>query len=542
MTRARRRVVAIGLDMLAVPFTEQLMDRGSLPALAGLRETGTRFLLDHGTAQATGLAWEHVATGRSPGHGGRPSAVEFDPGTYQVRQLGTDLDPAFERVDRRTVVFDVPYLDLRRADRVAGVVGWGAHDPGVEPAAQPPELLEEFAARVGPYPASPWLYATPWPTASRCEAMADALANALDRRTDAARWLMTERLTDWDLFFAVSGEVHSAIEGLWHGVDPDHPLHHHPSACAAGRGLGKVLSALDRFVAVLTDAAQAVGADVVAFSMGGMGPNRSDVPSMVLLPELLHRHAFGRPLLRLPNAWSKRPSSMPDPLRGRGRALAGGSWIPPETRTGRLRAAAVRQIPPGWRRGLRRSAGSEVDHEGPAEMSLRWQPASRYQPTWAQMRAFALPSFYDGRVRINLMHRERRGVVSLGQYEAVLDEIESVVRACRDPRTGEPVVATVDRPGLADPLGLSPSNADIVLTWRGFAAAFDHPDLGLIGPVPFRRTGGHTGRHGVAYVVSSSLRPGDGGVRSSFDVVPTIIDLLGCDPPDDVCGTSLLTP
>ena len=31
--------------------------------------------------------------------------------------------------------------------------------------------------------------------------------------------------------------------------------------------------------------------------MGGMGPNYSDVPSMVLLPELLYRHAFGQPLL-----------------------------------------------------------------------------------------------------------------------------------------------------------------------------------------------------------------------------------------------------
>ena len=33
---------------------------------------------------------------------------------------------------------------------------------------------------------------------------------------------------------------------------------------------------------------------IVAFTMGGMGANQSDVQSMALLPELLFRHAFGR--------------------------------------------------------------------------------------------------------------------------------------------------------------------------------------------------------------------------------------------------------
>jgi hypothetical protein len=35
---------------------------------------------------------------------------------------------------------------------------------------------------------------------------------------------------------------------------------------------------------------------LVAFSMCGMGPNHYDIPSMVLLPGLLYRNAFGHPL------------------------------------------------------------------------------------------------------------------------------------------------------------------------------------------------------------------------------------------------------
>ena len=61
-----------------------------------------------------------------------------------------------------------------------------------------------------------------------------------------------------------------------------------------------------------------------------------------------------------------------------------------------------------------------------------------------------------------------------------------------------------------------------------------------MGPVPVRRTGGHTGRHGVAYLAAPAVAPGDRGIRSSFDVVPTLVQLLGCPPLAGVTGTSLL--
>lgn len=62
--------------------------------------------------------------------------------------------------------------------------------------------------------------------------------------------------------------------------------------------------------------------------------------------------------------------------------------------------------------------------------------------------------------------------------------------------------------------------------------------LRLIGPVALRRTGGHTGPDGIAYVAAPGLEPG--GVRSTFDVVPTVMRLLGDHPPAHLSGTSLL--
>jgi hypothetical protein len=56
----------------------------------------------------------------------------------------------------------------------------------------------------------------------------------------------------------------------------------------------QVHRALDCMVGEPIPAAAETG--VVAFSMCGMGPNHFDIPSMVLLPGLLYRNAFGHAL------------------------------------------------------------------------------------------------------------------------------------------------------------------------------------------------------------------------------------------------------
>lgn len=545
MTVPGGRVLAIGLDGLEVSLAERLMAEGELPALAELRRRSARFLLDHGPAQRTGLAWEHVASGLSPEAAGRWAAVEFDPRTYRVWQDGAQLDPWWKDLDRRVVVFDTPYVDLRRAPNTRGIVAWGAHDPGTSAAGLPAGLLDEFLERFGRYPAAPWTYGIPWPSPERTREMGEALSRALDVRTRAARWLMTERLPDWDLFFVVAGEAHGAIEGLWHGVDPTHPLHTHPSGVAADAALRAVHRGLDRMVAELTRAAG--DATVVAFAMGGMGPNHSDIQSMVLLPELLYRHAFGRSLLTVPTAWAAAPRTVPilaeDERWETSKLVSRPAPAPVEP--GALRRAArslpipVRAVLKGVRAGLVSWRSPAAPRRGP---DLVWQPAYHYGAHWPQMPAFALPSFYDGRIRINLRGRERDGIVEPVHYEATCRELETLLRECRDPRTGEPAVADIERAATRNPLALASSECDLLVVWRSPAAALEHPRLGLVGPVPLRRTGGHTGRHGVAYVAGRGVDPGDRGVRSAFDVAPAIAELLGAKSRAAMSGASLLDP
>jgi predicted AlkP superfamily phosphohydrolase/phosphomutase len=542
----RRRVLVIGLDGLEVTLAERLMAAGEMPALAELRRRAARFRLDHGPAQRTGLAWEHVASGLSPEEGRRWSAVEFDPTTYAVWQEGARFPPWWAGLDRRIVVFDAPYVDLQRAENTRGVVGWGAHDPGVAMGASPPGLLAEVESRFGSYPASEWTYGLPFPSAARTQAMGEALSRALDVRSRAARWLATERLRDWDLFIAVAGEAHGGIEGLWHGLDSSHPLHTHPSAAAAGQALVQLHRALDRMVGELVSVAG--DAAIVAFAMGGMGPNHSDVPSMVLLPELLYRHAFGQTRLTVPLEWRAAPDSVPV-LEGEGGwARASRAWESEPTQkpdsifSGQLLSLARRLPRPvkAVLKGIRSALGQRAQGAPAGRQDLHWQPASRYRQHWPRMPAFALPSFYDGRIRINLRGRERDGMVEVSNYEETCQALETMLRDCRDPRTGEPVVDSFERAWTRNPLALTGSEADLLVVWRGVVAALEHPRLGLIGPVPLRRTGGHTGPHGMAYLAAAGLEPGDRGLRSSFDVVPTIARLLDVEPPVRLSGKSLL--
>lgn len=520
---AKRRVIAIGLDGYEQSLGAAMMRRGELPALSRLHETSARFLLDGGAGQRTGLAWEHLSTGLSPEAAGRWGAVHFDPRSYGVWQEGTSLAPFPSRLAARSVVFDAPYFDLAAAPAVSGVVGWGAHDPGIGRGAQPTGLWREFESRFGAYPAEESIYGFTWPSAERCRRLGEALTEATELRSRAARWLFGERFPDWDMALAVVSEPHSATEALWHGIDATHPLHEHPSAEAAAEGVYSVYRATDRLVGELVDAFP--DAAVVAFSMMGMGPNRADVPAMALLPELLYRHAFGRPLLRVPERWSDVGAL---PMLGEdedwNHALA-----PLFPQNGALRLG----------RGVARRLRRALPHRDEGRASVDWMPATRYLPHWRRMPAFAIPAYYDGRVRINLEGRESNGVVPRERYEATCDEIEALLRECRDARTQEPAVEAIER-YRGDPMALGPTAADLVIVWRGTAVALDHPRLGRAGPLPFRRPGGHTGAYGMAYVSGAGIAAGDRGVRSAINVAPTLVDLLGEALPGGLSGRSLL--
>jgi predicted AlkP superfamily phosphohydrolase/phosphomutase len=167
-----------------------------------------------------------------------------------------------------------------------------------------------------------------------------------------------------------------------------------------------------------------------------------------------------------------------------------------------------------------------------------WIPAARYREFWPRMSAFALPAYYDGRVRINLQGREARGLVPPDQYESRCKAVIDLLRGCRNLLSGEEVVEEIHWP-KQNPAAVGPTEADLYVIWKSAPLGFATPGLGDIGPVPYRRTGGHTGARGFLCMAGDGIAARSAGVISSFDVVPTLIDLLGERRPAGVSGKSV---
>jgi hypothetical protein len=509
-----------------------MMRAGRMPALARLKAEGLRVALDH-SDRATALGGEHASTGLSPRQSRRFGQLHFDAQRYAAWQEGAHFPPFFAGLGARTVVLDGCYFDMTQAPDARGLVAWGAHDPGLAPFSRPAGLHAELEARIGRYP-SELIYSVAWHSAERTRALGDGLVRAVDLRADAACWLLGERLPDWDLAFVAVGEPHTITEACWHGVDPGHRLHAYGTATAARDALFAVYEAVDRMIGRL--ARTFPDATLAVWANHGMGPNATDVPSMVLLPELLFRWQFGRAMLTGRADWDTAPDGVP-------RLDGTDSW------PGEIATAYVTAQPRGGPfrpHGVSDAAFEQArkapwpdDGSAVLRQSIAYQPPAWYRLFWPRMRAFAIPAFEYGRVRINLAGREAQGFVRW-RYGAVSAVVERLVRACRDLHTGAPVVGEVIRTGARAARRLGPTECDVSIYWRGTPIGFVHPRYGRIGPVPFHRSGGHTGGDGTLYLAGAAIPAGDGGRASAFDVAPTLIELLGERPPARLAGTSLL--
>jgi predicted AlkP superfamily phosphohydrolase/phosphomutase len=538
-----RRVAAIGLDAAEWTLVEEMLDAGELPHLAALRERSLVARLDDPVDYRTGLVWEHFLTGRSAAGNGRWAAVEFDPATYEVWQEGArPVEPFYAGAPLvRGVLFDVPYTSIAFPVDGAVVVGWGGHDPGYPRASSPPGLLRELDERFGPHPACGNDYEIVWYRPDAIDRLCDALVVGTRRRADAAAWLLS-RQPDWELFATVLSEPHSAGEQLWHGIDDVHPTSRTPTAPLARRRLREVYRAVDDAVGRLV-AGFPSDTTVVAFSMHGTGPNNADVASMALLPELLFRLQTGE--ARLGSRSGSGPLGPPivpkvgwtpavqrefgtEPLLRRARGAVA-------ARLDRVRGRGCAHDDPQLTVGaLGHPIAAETDltpeEIGVPRSSVEWQIAMRYQDCWPRLEAFALPTFYDGRIRINVAGRERDGVVPIERYAEVCDRLEAELHACVEPHSGAPLVDRVDRLRADDPMAPRGPDADLVVVWARAADALEHPRVGRIGPVPYRRTGGHSER-GFAFVSGPGIEPGDIGVRPALDLPATIAALIGRSGP-----------
>ena len=500
----RTPVIAIMLDSLEPAWLERTIAAGRLPTLARLRAESARATL-HGIHPFTGELPTHaLLTSTHPARAGYWGAFNYDAATgkpvyaraYDYRGIRSfyDYSPGL-----KVCQFDVPKAGLATVAEGIQVLNWGAHGSLNDSVSNPPELYGELQKAHGLHPALERDHLEPWQSRGLADLFGRLIAG-VRLRSQVHRDLLGR--ADWDLFFTSYSEMHSGAHCFMHLDDPSYPLH---DGAKAGTHMLTIAGAIDASIADLLRAAPPDAA-IAVFSVHGMVNNGWDINTMYLLPELLHRLHFP---VRI-----RRPDGPPPPASVGSRMWAQSVW--------RLTFGAARR-PPAIGEGI------------------NFIPATWYAADWPRMTAFAIPGLDEGMVRINVKGRDAAGRVDPAQYETVLAKVAHAIASLTDARTGRPLVSRFFRT-RRDPLEDGPHlpPADLIVEWTQEACdVADSPVAGRIGPVPLRRTGGHS-RNGFVWFRDPRLAPGDRLAATPYDLGPTMLDLIGVDLPGHFDGRSLL--
>lgn len=539
------RVAAIGLDSADWVFIESLMAEGRMGNLARLRSRSVEILLHNDIVGKPEEAWTNFLYGDAPYRAGYWSNLAFDPTNYRSYRQGIYPGPPFHASNtRRSLIFDVPKSGIVRDVPGIQVTGWGAHAASYPRTSSPQGVLSELDASVGVHPALNNEYFDGWYQPDYIDELADSLVEGAALRSKAIHRLL-EREPDWDLFLTVFSEPHAGGHQFWHGADKNHVLASAPTAPQARRRMIDVYEAVDETLGRTVDSLPRDVA-VVVFSIHGMQPNDSDVAAALLLPELLHRHNGGSPRLKGGDheRWRREgfPPVVSDPRR---RPLAFAHDTLDSSFGAGLRRRAKRSVLMDIERSLRSMRGRPPAHRPPWKTAADAQrevdldtiapgggeepatdyPNLWYQDEWPSMRAFSLPSFGEGRVRVNLRGRELHGIVERDDYDRTCGEIEQLLRESINPRTGRSIAAHVERTRGADPFDPLAPDGDLLITWDTFVDAVAHPTLGTIGPFPMLRMGEHS-NNGFAFVSGGGIEPAQARHRPTAELAPLILSLI----------------
>lgn len=521
-------VIALGLDALAPELLERWVQEGRLPNLSRLFREGSYARQDNFSLYRTENSWLTLLQGCSPEASHEWGHQTYEAGAYKAREAAAygfrRYKPFYALGDRRRVaVFDIPLTGL--VDGVDGIqlLGWGTEVNQILRQSQPPGLMAEMIEHYGRHPLYdtitnaddgaetlsyriPCVYDVPL-----MQRLRDQLVVSTHQRTAIIRDLMARER--WDLLMAAYGEIHTAGHLFWHFSEP-HPLSGPLREYADGNLLLEVMQAIDQDIGLITDDLP-VGSQLFVYSPHGMQANSLDLYSMLFLPELLYRWSSGESAF----AGGAAGASVPTPRFDYRRHWCQEVW---DLRTDH--GNAVLESP------------YKQEAEGDP---LDWDPGNWYRRLWPTMRAFTLPGYSEGLIRVNVAGRDGPRGVAKDHFGQVCDDIVRLAEELVDARTGEAVVREVIRvrrnPGDDAP-ELAP--ADLMVLWRDDLTAdtVEHPSLGQIGPVPFFRSGGHATQgfvlaRGVGFDAGARLPP-----VATADVTATLLDRLGVEMPEHVEG------
>lgn len=435
------RVLAIGIDAGEPALIRPMIEQNELPVLKSLLAEGRWLRVKSPSHIGSGSVWPSFITGEGPAKHGVYGEWCWQPEMMGLRRYtGRGLKAFWQSLSQeglRVGILDVPFapfLDLADGFEISE---WGAHDFLEGRLKVAPSTVTDFVAKRVSHPLSFDRLDSQGPRDSDgLHRLSSGCLEGVRLRGALAQGLLA--MTEPHLSLIVFTEIHHAGHYLWHTLFPDDPLYKQEffeKLPAVEPGLKDIYREVDRQIG---DLVKAVGPNttVFVFSLHGMRPAHG-IPS------------FLQPLL-CELGYSRRAS------------LASQSWT--ERAIG-LMAAAKRHSP----KVLKKAYYQTLPHATTVRLA---RPTMITAYDWERTRAFALPTDQHGWVRVNLKGREKKGIVTLQEYEQTCQELEQRLRALRTAE-GRPIVREIFRMATVVEDTLTHRLPDLVVHWED--AVFSTP-------------------------------------------------------------------
>jgi predicted AlkP superfamily phosphohydrolase/phosphomutase len=425
------KVLALAVDAAEPTLIRRMIEQEEMPALKSLLAEGSWMSVKSPADIGSGSVWPSFLTGQAPSVHGVYGEWCWEPERMGIQRItGRQLSPFWKGLAENgtTVgVLDVPFMPLVGLSKGFEVSEWGPHEVLEGRVDAAPERVANLVANQVPHPLSYDRLDAGGP--DDYQRLTSASLDGIRLRGSLAQDLI--RQTRPNLSLIAFTEIHHAAHFLWHTVEPEHEVFARNvfgNLRTVKPALTDLYREVDRQIGDLIETFGA-GATIMVFSLHGMQPCHG-VPA--LLSPLLCEKGFARLAGWNSKSWTER-------------AIA-------------LMAAVKRRSPTALKKLYYKIVPPTATHR-------LARPTMMPVYDWNQTRAFSLPSDQHGWIRINLKGREARGIVPIGEYDALCRELEQVIQSLSTV-DGKPLARRVIRTTERGEDAVRLRIPDLVVHWK----------------------------------------------------------------------------
>jgi predicted AlkP superfamily phosphohydrolase/phosphomutase len=486
------KVLIIGLDGANWPVLRPYLDKGVMPNLAHLIETGVSGPLCSVVPTHSAVAWVSFMTGKNPGRHGVFDFAERSPYNRMRMTMvnsqsmrGETFLHVLGRHDRCVGAVHIPIT--YPPFPVNGILVSGMVVPEGATYTYPADFAAELDREAGGFPLNlmDWRYML-----DRLDTLVDEATAVTRQRARVLQYVIENKR--WDVLAQVFVSPDRLQHPLMHILDPAHPFYDTALAQQLGSKLDAYFAALDD---ILGMAGRSIPEDAVLMVISDHGFQG------------VHKSFDLKEILKQIGVLNTRVSLvMEQEARKRLR-----TWLGP------------------IRHRLPRPQPKPHNHGSPMLM---------VDVDWARTRAYTTAHTSQD-VVVNLKGREPDGIVAPGEeYETLLDTIRTQMLALRDPGDGKPILKDVIRaseyyhgPYVSDGPDL------LIVPADGLAGSTVDQGPHL---APLRYQLGAHDLYGIFIANGAGIRAGEAIVDASLiDLAPTTLYLSDVPVPSDMDGQVL---